>query len=49
LQRTSCRSSDLPALKYQRASSFTSFMRHPSRSQCHRPLSQRIHQLDRRS
>jgi hypothetical protein len=29
LQRTSCRSLDLPALKYQRVSSFTSFTRHP--------------------
>jgi hypothetical protein len=40
---------DLTALKYQQVSSFTSFTRHPSRSRCHRPLSQRIHQLDRRS
>jgi ribonuclease HI len=37
------------ALKYQRASSFTSFTRHPSRSRCHRPLSQPINQLGRRS
>jgi hypothetical protein len=37
------------ALKYQRVSSFTSFTRHPSWSRRHRPLSQRIHRLDRRS
>jgi ribonuclease HI len=39
----------LLALKYQRVSSSTSFMRHPSRSRCHRPLSQRIPRLARRS
>jgi ribonuclease HI len=32
LQRTSCRSLVLLALKYQRVSSSTSFTRHPSRS-----------------
>jgi ribonuclease HI len=46
LQRTSSRSLDPPALKFQRVSSFTSFTRHPSRSRRHRPLS---HQLGRRS
>jgi ribonuclease HI len=49
LQRTSSRSLDPPALKYQRVSSFTSFTRHPFRSRRHRPLSQHTHQLDRRS
>jgi hypothetical protein len=33
LKRTSCQSLVLLALKYQRASSSTSFTRHPSRSQ----------------
>jgi hypothetical protein len=36
-------------LKYQRVSSSTSFTRHPSRSRRHRPLSQRIPRLARRS
>jgi hypothetical protein len=30
-------------------SSSTSFTRDPSRSRCHRPLTQRIHRLARRS
>jgi hypothetical protein len=49
LQRTSSRSLDLPALKYQRVSSSTSFTRHPSRSRRHRLLSQPTHRPDRRS
>jgi ribonuclease HI len=49
LQRTSCRSLALLALKYQRVSSSTSFTRHPSRSRRHRPLSQHIPRLARRS
>jgi ribonuclease HI len=36
-------------LKYQRVSSSTSFMRHPSRSQRRRPLTQHPSQLARRS
>jgi hypothetical protein len=38
LQRTSCRSLALLALKYQWVSSSTNFTHHPSRSRCHRPL-----------
>jgi hypothetical protein len=49
LQRTSCRSLVLLALKYQRVSSSTSFTRRPSRSRRHRPLTQRIPQLARSS
>jgi hypothetical protein len=49
LQRTSCRSLVLLALKYQRVSSSTSFTRHPSRSRRHRPLIQHIPRLARRS
>jgi hypothetical protein len=37
------------ALKYQQVSSSTSFTRHPSQSRCHRPLSQRIPRLPRRT
>jgi ribonuclease HI len=39
----------LLALKYQQVSSSTSFTRHPSWSRRHRPLSQRIYRLARRS
>jgi hypothetical protein len=49
VERTSCRSLVLLALKYQRVSSSTSFMHHPSRSRCRRPLTQRLCQLSRRS
>jgi hypothetical protein len=49
LQRTSCRSLALLALKYQRVSLSTSFTRHPSRSRRHRPLIQHIPRLARRS
>jgi ribonuclease HI len=38
LQRTSCRSLALLALKYQWVSSSTNFTHHPSRSRRHRPL-----------
>jgi ribonuclease HI len=43
------RSLVLLALKYQRVSSSTSFTRHPSRSRHHRPLTQHIPRLARRS
>jgi ribonuclease HI len=49
LLRTSYRSLVLLALKYQRVSSSTSFTRHPFQSQRHRPLSQRVPRLARRS
>jgi hypothetical protein len=49
LQRTSYQSLVLLAPKYQRVSSSTSFTRHPFRSRRHRPLSQRIPGLARRS
>jgi ribonuclease HI len=49
VQRTSCRSLVLLALKYQWVSSSTSFTRHPSRSWRHRPLTQRTPRLARRS
>jgi hypothetical protein len=49
LQRMSCQSLVLLAHKYQWESSFTSFIRHPSRSWRPRPLNQRLLQLVRRS
>jgi hypothetical protein len=49
LQRTSCRSLVPLVLKYQQVSSSTSFTRHPSRSRRHRPLTQRIPRLAKRS
>jgi ribonuclease HI len=49
LQQMYCRSLVLLALKYQRVSLSTSSTRHPSRIRRHRPLSQRIPQLARRS
>jgi hypothetical protein len=42
LPRTSCRSLVLLALKYQRVSLSTNFMRHPSRSRRPRPLTQHL-------